>query len=291
MTCDECLLLMEDDLDAELDGRTASLLAAHLAGCSSCAKEYCTLCREREIYAQYSRDVEVPPALWAAVRTRLERDLKSPRFTLWRSLRQWVAAVIVVPRFTPMLTASLILVAIGMTAVVMRIVNLRQNEAKGGVSSQEAKRDDRQPFQPAIPTPGSTPERGAAKLEAQPPTSQGLSIREFKSQVESSSGVPRKKAAVAPRGRQAPTVEELVAQAEQKYLAAIAILSRDVKKRDTKLEPVLRARFEETLVAIDRTIADTRQAVGQRPTDPEAVRYMLTAYAKKVEVLQEMASY
>jgi len=46
-----------------------------------------------------------------------------------------------------------------------------------------------------------------------------------------------------------------------------------------------------TLAAIDRTIADTREAVGQRPTDPEAVRYMLTAYAKKVEVLQEMASY
>jgi hypothetical protein len=291
MTCDECLLLMEDDLDAELDRRTAGLLAAHLAACSSCAKEHRTLCREREVYAQYSRDVEVTPALWAAVSTRLERDRKSPRFTPWRSLREWVAAVIVVPRFTPVLTASLILVAIGTTAVVMRIVNLRQNEAKGPVGSQQAKRDNREPLQPAIPTPGSTLERGAVKLEAHPPASQGLSIRKFNSQAESSSRVPRKKAAVAPRGRQTPTVEELVAQAEQKYLAAIAILSRDVKKRDTKLEPALRARFEETLVVIDRTIADTRQAVGQRPTDPEAVRYMLTAYAKKVEVLQEMASY
>jgi hypothetical protein len=291
MTCDECLLLMEHDLDAELDRRTAGLLATHLAACSSCAKEHRSLCREREAYAQYSRDVEVTPALWAAISTRLERDRKSPSFTLWRSLRQWVAAVIVVPRLTPVLTASLILVAIGMTAVVLRIVNLRQNEAKGGVGSQEAKRDNREPLQPAIPTPGSTLERGAAQLEAQPPASQGLSIREFKSQAESSYGVPRKKAAAAPRVRQTPTVEELVAQAEQKYLAAIALLSRDVKKRDTKLDSALRARFDETLVAIDRTIADTRRAVGQRPTDPEAVRYMLTAYAKKVEVLQEMASY
>jgi hypothetical protein len=82
-------------------------------------------------------------------------------------------------------------------------------------------------------------------------------------------------------------VEELVAQAEQKYLAAIAILS-NVKKRGSTLDPNC-ARFEETLVVIDRTIADTRQAVGRRPTDPEAVRYMLTAYAKKVEVLQELA--
>ena len=91
MTCDECLLLMEEDLDAELDGRTAGILARHLAACSQCTKEYQTLRREREIYAQYSRDVTVTPALWAAVQTRLEEDLKSSRFTVWRTLRRWVA--------------------------------------------------------------------------------------------------------------------------------------------------------------------------------------------------------
>ena len=80
-------------------------------------------------------------------------------------------------------------------------------------------------------------------------------------------------------------------EAEQKYLAAIAILSRDLKIRGSQLDPRLRAQFEGALVAIDRTIAETRQAVRQRPSDPQVVQYMLTAYAKKVEVLQEMASY
>jgi hypothetical protein len=85
--------------------------------------------------------------------------------------------------------------------------------------------------------------------------------------------------------------DELVREAEQKYLAAIAILSRDVNRRRSRLDADTRARFEQTLAAVDRTIAGTRRAVRQHPGDPVAVQYMLTAYAKKVEVLREMASY
>jgi hypothetical protein len=288
MTCDECLRVMEDDLDAQSDGQSSDLLASHLAACSSCAKEQQALQREREIYAQYSREVEVTPALWTAVRTRIEGDSKSPEFNRWRSFRQWVAGMTAIPGFTPVLTASLILVALGMTAVLIRVINSRPHEAKDGVGLQEAKKGVERSSQPAIPPPN--PVEKGAEGQAQQRASQHVLTRQKRQQLESSSR-GEKKTVVTPRGRQALTVEELVAQAEQKYLAAIAILSRDVKKRGSTLDPELRARFEETLVVIDRTIADTRQAVGRRPTDPEAVRYMLTAYAKKVEVLQELASY
>jgi hypothetical protein len=196
----------------------------------------------------------------------------------------------VIPRLTPILAASLILIAIGITALVMKNINLRQKEAQIGVGPQEAKRDVRQ-LQPPSPFPNNTLAREATELKAQPTQSQGLSIRKSRREMETSSGLAMEQVFVAHRDRHALKVQELVAQAEQKYLAAIAILYRDVKKPGTTLDPVLRLRFEETLAAIDRTIADTRKAVGQRPTDPEAVRYMLTAYAKKVEVLQEMASY
>jgi len=287
MTCDECLLLMEEDLDAELDGRTAGILAPHLAACSHCAKEYQTLRREREIYAQYSRDFTVTPALWAAVQTRLEGDLKSSRFTLWRTLRSWVAGLTIIPRLTPIFAASLILIAIVITSVVMRMVNRSQHEAKGGAGSQEARRELSQPL---IPPPRSL-ETEATGLRAQQPASPVLSISKPRHRFGASSESAMKTTFATPPKKRAPTVQALVAQAEQKYLAAIAILSRDVEKSRPALDPRLRARFEETLTAIDRTIADTRQAVGEHPTDPEAVRYMLTAYAKKVEVLQEMASY
>ena len=102
---------------------------------------------------------------------------------------------------------------------------------------------------------------------------------------------PREAQRVTAKFPHKPTAQELVREAEQKYLAAITILSRDLKNRGSALDPHLRAQFESALVAIDRTIAETRQAVHQRPSDPQVVQYMLTAYAKKVEVLQEMASY
>jgi hypothetical protein len=88
-----------------------------------------------------------------------------------------------------------------------------------------------------------------------------------------------------------PTPDELVREAEQKYVAAIAMLSRDVNSRRSRLDPKMAARFEQTLAAVERTIADTRRAVREHPGDPVAAQYMLTAYAKKVDVLREMASF
>jgi hypothetical protein len=289
MTCDDCLLLMEEDLDAELDGRRAGLLASHLATCSSCTQEYQTLKREQEIYARYSRDVAFTPALWTAVRTRIEKNLKSRPISFWGGIRHWAKNLAIMPRLTPVLAASLVVAVIVSTLLITKSIILRQDQAKRGVGSQEASTSH--PSQARSPSSGSMPAKEAAELKSQQAQPEGALIAKSRREVETNSSPAKKNVLVAHRVKRAPTVQELVAQAEQKYLAATAILSRDLKKPDTKLDPVLRARLEVTLAAIDRTIADTREAVGQRPTDPEAVRYMLTAYAKKVEVLQEMASY
>jgi hypothetical protein len=87
-----------------------------------------------------------------------------------------------------------------------------------------------------------------------------------------------------------PTPEQLVREAEQKYVAAIALLSKEVDRRRTEIDPLVLARFDSALAAIDRTIEDTRRAVRQSPNDPIALQYMLAAYAKKVDVLREIAN-
>jgi hypothetical protein len=43
------------------------------------------------------------------------------------------------------------------------------------------------------------------------------------------------------------------------------------------------------MVEIDNTIAETRRAVRENPDDPIALQYMLSAYAKKIDVLREVA--
>jgi hypothetical protein len=81
---------------------------------------------------------------------------------------------------------------------------------------------------------------------------------------------------------------KLVREAEQKYLAAIAIMSQDVKRHRSQIDPAVLARFDSALSDIDRTIAETRQIVRRNPDDPVALQYLLSAYAKKVDTLRAL---
>ncbi len=81
-----------------------------------------------------------------------------------------------------------------------------------------------------------------------------------------------------------------IARAEREYVQAIRLLSGIVEKRKPTLDPELVAELERNLKAIDENIAATRQAFREHPSDPELALYMLAAYAKKVELLQEIAS-
>ncbi len=288
MNCDDYASMMEKSLDDELEEEQAQRLASHLAGCKDCAREYQLLQREREIYSEYSnsRPIEVSPPLWSAIRARLEAESQPGR---WSSLRNWLTAVITTPRLSPALTAGLVLMVLAVSLVLLRYWRLERHGSQHAVEVQSAKQEREPTLRSPVPPVERHPPASAVANEQQS-VSGRFSVRRQQSGRETL-GAPQTKTAVATRGRNGPTVEQLVREAEQKYLAAVQLLSRDVRKRGPTLDPDVRARFEETLAAIDRTIADTRQAVRQRPADPEAVRYMLTAYAKKVEVLQEMASY
>ena len=86
------------------------------------------------------------------------------------------------------------------------------------------------------------------------------------------------------------TPAQLVREAEQKYVTAIAMLTRDVNKRRSQLDPMLLARFDSALSDIDKTIKDTRRVAHENPEDPIALQYLLAAYSKKVDVLREMTA-
>jgi len=81
-----------------------------------------------------------------------------------------------------------------------------------------------------------------------------------------------------------------IQHAEQEYLDAIRVLSDIVEQRKSTLDPRLVAELEASLKAIDKSIADTRRAYHEHPADAELAHFMLAAYSKKVELLQEIAS-
>jgi hypothetical protein len=77
-------------------------------------------------------------------------------------------------------------------------------------------------------------------------------------------------------------------RAEQEYLNAIRMLTSIVDKQKSKLDPKLLAEFQQNLMMIDQHIAATRKAFYEHPRDPDLALYMLSAYSRKVELLQDM---
>ncbi len=95
---------------------------------------------------------------------------------------------------------------------------------------------------------------------------------------------------VSGQGRDFDSAMRSIARAEKEYEKAIGLLSDIVDKRKASLDPRLVAELEKNLKAIDENIAVTRKAFREHPSDPEYALYMLAAYARKVDLLQEIAS-
>jgi hypothetical protein len=302
MKCEEFLQAMEDYFDGELDPRAAGMMSAHINICADCARAYEELKREQEVYALYERDIEVNPAMWTAVRARIAEEKTERAASSSRRFREWLTGAFGVPRFSPALTAALILIAITVTAGVMRFADLRSEPGvtSGGdnMARIQTNRVERETAaQPAQPSESNTSEARASEVqpandEIERDLSPSRNEREVVSRavVRNNMTTARRRDVDISLSRQ-PTPEELVREAERTYQTAIAILAREVNSRRSGLDPELRERFERTLAAIDRTIAETRRAVRENPGDPVAARYMQVAYARKVEVLREMADY
>lgn len=305
MKCQECEKFLEEFMDGELDARAGAAVEAHLASCKTCANAYDALLSEQNIYAAYERDIEVSPQMWGGVEARLRAGATGGEVGLLQKISAWLAPIFTAPRFSPALTAALVLLAIALTVGVMKFTGSREH------SSTEIARHDQlnsgakpamitthteampPPVESSTPAPVASP---TSKPDDKPdqkssPENRKSPINEQHKRVnETLTGgaqIQQAKNVVSNTGEQTP--EQLVREAEQRYLAAIQLLKRDVASKRSHLDALTAARFDESLASIDRSIAETRRAVQQHADDPIAAQYMLSAYAKKVEVLREMA--
>jgi hypothetical protein len=315
MKCEECTTgALEELLDGELERERAAEMNAHLAACEPCALRYDELLDEQTIYASYERDVEVAPHLWASVAARIAAAEKSVEVkphggaSLFQKVRAWLANALVAPRFSPVLTAAMMLLAVGATATVMKYLNSQTptpaSIAGGqGATATPEQKNVVQPAPDATPntTPNATEKQETALTAAHTPPARkdvekaerrrGAAETQPALVVPVSAGRDQQLAAQnSEQLRRQRATARLVREAESKYVAAIKLLSEDVNRKRTRLDPQVAARFDETLATIDRSIAETRRTVLKHGNDPVAVQYMLSAYAKKVEVMREMAA-
>lgn len=293
MKCEECLKVIEEYFDGELREPEVSLVQAHIARCYDCARHLEGLKGEQNLYALYRRDLEVTPALWAGVEARIrDKERAAGRQSRW--LAQ-LSALFGTPRLSPVVALALVIVAVGLTAGVMSYMQSRADSAAGPqvVSQKQAEAS----------APSTVQKTNNADERKEDDRTNEAGNTQFAGPKENDKSKAADVLTVADRattkrplneaeystGEETP--ERLVREAEQKYQAAITLLARDAKRRRPLLEADVRDRFDQTLAVVDRTITETRRAARRQPLDPVAVQYMLAAYAKKVEVLKEMATY
>ena len=280
MRCDECLPLMEEYLDRELDADGEREMSLHLETCELCSNALQELTVEHNVYAAYKPELEVSSELWNGVQARIAKpSFAASAAELWRRPNS-----IFRPTVSAWAAALMVLVAVGLTIVAMKYTGPWSEDTRIASKGVIPRKDTPSPEQPNAPVkvyddPGKS-DRASLKLKGTNKGKLGAALRSTKLSANRPEILTRTK-----------TPDRLVREAEQKYLAAIAMLSRNVERRRNRLDSETLARFQQTLNSIDRTIAATRQAVRRYPSDPVAVQYMLTAYSKKVDVLREMADY
>ena len=261
MKCEEYRILIEDYVDGALDQRAASRVTAHTETCAECASFYQEMSREQDVYARYQRDVEVTPVLWASIENRIKQEraaqpegqLGGQLGGMISRLREQLAGVFAAPRLSPAFAAALVIVAIGVTVFVMSRLNSSSparvaGNSNASVDTPDANKNGGVP----VPLPNPPPEKDTVAVAPTIPPPNTVRVAP---------------SARNPGNRQTAglTPTQLVRDAEQKYLTAIAMLSRDVNRRRSQLDPMMLARFDASLSEIDRTIRETRHVVRENP--------------------------
>ena len=299
MNCERCKNELEDFLYDELGEARGAEVRAHLADCAVCAALSDEIERENEIFGRFYEQTSIEPAagMWEAIRARInseaqeraqiDRGAWSPAFRpldsgglkaglhgLFRRARAGAFGRLLAPATLRQAAFTALLVALSVAATTIYLKLGEKNVAnKGGESAPP-----RPPQQGVTPTPspsvdvavaGEKPNKGALTPKgAQPPVNRAAPPRQLTDQE---------------------LMNRQIARAEHEYQKAIRLLDQAIAKQRDRLDPALIKQYESSLAMIDNSIAASRRALRERPDDPAAGQFLLAAYAKKLDLMQDIA--
>jgi hypothetical protein len=290
MKCEACLGMMDELIEGELDGSLAREATAHMAMCAPCSQLYANLRHEQELFRKYLLEVEPAPALWANLRLELEKE-KAIRAQPQFRLQRWLAIAFEGMKVTPQMATALVFITIGLVIGMMvwrttsdTSKHRAENPVVGVQPSSEVDR------QATHRDPDITDRERAAndsQKKIQPFSTEG-GKKGNGIHVSTAGGRGRR---MIERSRAVPTVDQVARGAEQEYLSAIEILSRDIQRRRAVISPAVLSHLETALAEADRNIAATRRVAREQPRDPVAVQYLASAYENKVDLLREVTRW
>jgi Putative zinc-finger len=255
VNCARVLELIEDYHYGELNRRVADRVKSHLCHCRECSEAVESLEEESRLFRAYARDIEqaeLKPVVWEAVRRRI-RDLPRSR-SGWRDVLLGYSGVAAQPRSGLVLAcAATVVILLVSIAVGYRYLDPK-HLARGAAEGQG--------ISPGSQEPGGGIARDGA--------GRGGDSARHRNSIQ--------------------FAEWSIRRAEEEYLEAIEVLSAALSERKDSIDPQVVASFERDVKAIDRNIAASRKAYRARPRDFDLGQFMLTAYARKLEMLQTLGS-
>lgn len=273
MNCHTCQSELEELLYGELSTLRQMAINEHLAGCAACRTALAALERENELFAQYYEQTAIDPsdAMWQAIHGRLQDEAKPSPARTWQETLHGFFVSLLAPAMLRQagFAALLILLSVGLTALYF-------SSRKEGTQVAEIR-----------PTPSIVP---TATPSAALPPATPRPVESAKPQPTTNRVVKAEpKPAATPKLSEDAAVTLQIAKATHEYQSAIKLLERAIAKRKPELDDTAVRQFESSLAMIDASIAASRQAMKAHPNDPTTARYLLAAYSKKVELMQEIA--
>lgn len=278
MNCERCQNELEDFLYGELSERLTGEVREHLAGCAECAELRSELEREGELFAQFYEQTAIDPSteMWQVIRARIEAEpergvLIEEKTRWWQSLAGWLLA----PAMIRQVALALLLVAISVTATVFL---MRRDDGDQKLAGQ-TKPANEMPTPDIMNTPNPTPSPSLELANAQP---------DKLSPPPSANQRQIKPVQTKPLSDQELLARQL-AKAEREYRSAIRLLNSAIAKRKETIEPEVFRQYESSLALIDSSILQSKRALREQPNDLAAGQFLLAAYARKVELMQDIA--
>jgi len=291
MNCERCQNELEDFLYGELSEARGAGVRAHLGNCALCAALRDDIERENEIFTRFYERTSIEPSgeMWEAIRARINAEpqgqARIERETgWWKRLRagalgQRMFERLIAPATLRQVAFAALLVALSVAATTIYLKR-SDNDAKDFAGAR-----------PKV-TPTPTPQPITTPAPA-PSLSTDIVIDKGKS--NNNTPAPKGARPVINRAASARqlTDQELmnqqIARAAREYQKAIRMLDQAIAKQRDSLDPALIKQYESSLALIDGSIAASRRALRERPDDPTAGQFLLAAYAKKLDLMQDIA--
>lgn len=281
MNCERCQIELEDFLYGELSEARAIVIREHLGNCAACVALRDDLERENEIFAQFYEQTAIEPAgeMWEAIRARINAEpqpLIETEAGWLERLRAGAFGWLLAPAMLRQAAFAVLLIAltVAVTTIYLKRGENSAVDVAGGGDKIKLTPAPQQTTPAPIPSPSIDVAGDGQKTKGTSSPKSGRSLV--------NPPVP------ARRLSDQELMNQQIARAEREYQKAIGMLDQALAKRRGGLDPELVKQYESSLALIDSSIDASRRALRQRPDDPTAGQFLLAAYAKKLDLMQDI---